>query len=112
MIYDAKKITALRQEKRWSIAKLAREAKLSAPSVWALEHGRTKMPKHETMVKIAAALGVPVSAISTKKLSSREMADLEEEIVATFGALQHDNRVALVAAGKALLASQKPKKRQ
>lgn len=39
------------------MAELARQAKLSQPTVWALENGLTKEVKHSTIAKLAQAVG-------------------------------------------------------
>ena len=84
MIYDGKKITALRVQKEWSGAELAKRARLSAPVIWALEHQVTKKPKYDTLTKIAAALGVPVREIASTRLSNKDAAELEEQLLAIF----------------------------
>ena len=105
MIYDGKKITSLRQEKGWSMARLAQQAKISQPSLWALEHQKTKKPKADTMMRIAAALGVPLQQIMPTQ--GVRLDDAEEQLLAAFHGLRLENKGALIAAAKALLDSQK-----
>ena len=106
LIYDGKKIEALREAKRWKQSELAKRAGLSQPSVWALEHEVTKMPKFETLQRVADALGVPVKAILRTKVTGKEVAQLHENMQATFESLTDANKVALLAAAQALLDSQ------
>jgi transcriptional regulator with XRE-family HTH domain len=61
--YDPVKLNALMQERGITAADLARATSLRAPSIWALVHGVTKMPKASTLVAVANALGVPLAAI-------------------------------------------------
>jgi transcriptional regulator with XRE-family HTH domain len=101
--YSPKKIIALRRERGWNQSELARRARLSSPTVWALEKGETTMPKFETLRDIAAALGVPLSAI----MADEQPSDIDAQLAATAGALSTPNKAALLAAAKALLDSQK-----
>jgi transcriptional regulator with XRE-family HTH domain len=103
--YDGLKIALLREAKEWGQADLARATKLSQPTVWALEHQVTKKPKAETLMKVAAALGVPLSKImrggnNTKVTSVDQLAAIHD-------GLTPENRQALLAAAEALLNSQK-----
>lgn len=101
--YDGPKIAVLREAKGWSQADLSRATKLSQPSIWALEHSVTKKPKAETLMKVAAALGVPLAKImkGSNKPSS------VDELAAIHAGLSPENRQALLAAAEALLNSQK-----
>lgn len=56
------RIRELRASRQMSIAALAREAKVTRPTVYAAEAGRDV--DLDTLVKIAAALSVPVGEIS------------------------------------------------
>lgn len=109
MIYNPSKIRALREAKGWTKSKLAKEAGLSVPSIWALENGETRMPKHDTMLRIAAALGVSVGAISAASVSESTAQRQQSELNSIFEALSQDNRTALAAAAAALLSTQKRK---
>ena len=108
MEYDGKKIRSLREGKDegrgWSLAKLASLAKLSEPSVWALEHGVTKEPKASTMMRIAVALGVPLSDIL--KHSKRSDGDLLGDLTGVFDQLDSRDKQAVIAAARALLDNQ------
>ena len=84
------------------MAELARRAKIRQPSLWALEHQKTKKPKYETLAKLAGALGVPISAILAESAGAHKT-----DIVEVFAALTPENQLALVAAASALLKSQK-----
>jgi SOS-response transcriptional repressor LexA len=56
-----KRVIEAREARGWKTSELARQAKLSQPTVWALENGETKEVKHSTLQKIAAATGKHVS---------------------------------------------------
>jgi transcriptional regulator with XRE-family HTH domain len=103
MIYDGKKITALREGRGWNMAELARRSRLSQPTLWELEHQITKKPKYETLTSIAAALGVPVQAIlnSSKKGGDKEP-DLDSQMAAAFAGLSAESKRALIAAAEHL----------
>ena len=103
--YSPEKIIALRKERGWNQSELARHAGIKPPSLWAIENGRTKMPKFETIKSIAAALGVPIPAI----MQDEESPGLDAKIAAAVAALQPANKNAMLAAAEALLKSQKPK---
>ena len=101
--YSPKKIIALREIRGLNQSELARGAGLSAPTIWALENGETTMPTFETLRKVAAALGVPLSAI----MADEQPSDIDDQLKATFGALTPQNQGAVLAAAKALLDAQK-----
>lgn len=103
--YDGGKIEALRKAKGWSMGELARRSGLKPPSLWALEHQMTKKPKADTLMRVAAALGVPLREIL--KPSKRGTADQAEDLTELFDQLDTRNKQALIAAAKALLDSQK-----
>jgi transcriptional regulator with XRE-family HTH domain len=105
MSYDGAKIITLRKTKGWSQAELARQARISQPSLHALEHQVTKRPKFDTLQQVATALGVPLREIMrpSKKPTADQLADLTE----LFERLNPNNKAAVLAAVKALLDSQK-----
>lgn len=105
MTYDGLRIVALRNNKKMSQAELARRAQISQPSLWALEHQMTKQPKADTLLRVAAALGVPLREIMrpSKKPTADMLADMSE----LFEQLDPRNKAAAMAAVKALLDSQK-----
>jgi transcriptional regulator with XRE-family HTH domain len=105
LIYSPSKIVALREERGLTQSELARKAGLSSPSVWALEQGKTKMPKYQTLKSIANALGVPIPAI----MSDKQPADLEERLAAAASGLSPANQGALLAVAQSLLESQRKK---
>ena len=107
LVYDSQKIIALREEKGWNQAELARRAGLSQPSVWALEHGETKMPKFETLASVAKALGVPLKEIMAAKPAGKKGAEWDDQIVALFASLDDGNKASLLAVAQTLLNSQK-----
>src|SRR5262245_14127742 len=105
MSYDGQKIVALRKDKGWSQAELARQARISQPSLHAIEHQVTKHPKADTLIRIAQALGVPLREIL--KPSKKPTADLLADLTELFEQLDGKNKVVVLAAIKALLDSQK-----
>ena len=105
MDYDGAKIVTLRGKKEWSQAELARRAGIKQPSLWALEHQMTKKPKADTLMRIAAALGVPLREIM--RPSKKATADLMDDLAVVFDRLDPNNKQALIAAARALLDSQK-----
>lgn len=84
------------------MAELARRAKIKQPSLWALEHQRTKKPKFDTLARLAGALGVPISEILAETATASKV-----DILEVYRLLSQTNQVALVAAASALLKSQK-----
>jgi transcriptional regulator with XRE-family HTH domain len=100
------------EEKGLKKADLARRTGLSAPSIWALVHGVTKMPKASTLVQVAAALGVPLKAILKTPAGRQDQAELREEMLAAFDALTPENQQAIVAAASSLVGKPKPPKRR
>lgn len=110
LVYDPQKIVALREGKGWRQAELARRSELSQPTVWSLEHGRTKMPKFETLEAISRALGVPVEQIlPDRPRGKRGEQDWRKEILAAFEALDEGNQATLRAIAQTLLNGQKRK---
>lgn len=108
LIYDPRKIIALRQERGMNQSQLARKAKLSAPAIWYLEEGKTKMPKYDTLIRIAAALGVPVALI----MADQQAPDIDSQIAAAVANLPTVHKAALLAAAVALAeAGKKPRKK-
>lgn len=105
LVYSPIKITARREELDLNQSELARKAKLSAPTIWALEEGRIKMPKFQTLKSVASALGVPLQAI----MADDQPADILEHVLAAATALEPKNRATLLAVAKTLLDSQKRK---
>lgn len=105
MGYDGGKIVLLRRRKTWSQAELARQAGIKQPSLWALEHQVTKKPKADTLLRVAAALGVPLRELMT--VPKKGKIDLTEDLIELFDQLDGKNKQAVVAAARALLDSQK-----
>lgn len=107
LVYDPAKIVALREGKGWNQAELARRAKLSQPSVWALERGETRMPKFETLAAIARALGVPLPEILAARPKGKKGENWDEQLIAAYQALDDGNKAALMAVAQSLLNQQK-----
>lgn len=106
MLYDPKKIRDLRKEKDWSQAELAARAKLSQPTISALEAGEPHV-KHITLVQVANALGVPLRDIM-KKPTKAEEADQIDAAISVAMALDPKTRAAWILAGNALLGRKPP----
>lgn len=106
MEYDGKKITSLRESKGMSMGELARRARISQPSLWALEHQVTKKPKYDTLPAIAAALGVPVRDLLKAKISKKNVPTLDD-LDTIFDSLDDANKQVLFAAAEAMLKNQK-----
>jgi len=107
MIYDGKKITALREGRGWNMAELARRAKMAQPSLWEIEKQVTKKPKFETLTNIAAALGVPVQAILNSSKKGIGETNLDEQMAAAFSGLSPESKRALIATAEHLIKQQK-----
>lgn len=61
---DREKLIALREAKGWSIKRLADTAEVDYSSYWRLEKGRAFNPRHETVARLARALGVSTEDLS------------------------------------------------
>jgi transcriptional regulator with XRE-family HTH domain len=105
MIYEPLKIKELRRLKKWSQQELARRAKLSQPTISALEAGEEHV-KHSTLVAVVNALGVPLREVM-KRPSKADEADQIDQAIALANALEPKVRAAWIAAGNALLNSEK-----
>jgi transcriptional regulator with XRE-family HTH domain len=101
--YSPEKIITLREALGLNQSELARGAGLSAPTIWALENGKTVEPKYETLRDVAKALGVSLPEI----MADEQPSDIDDQILSAAGALSPPNKAALLAAAKALLHSQK-----
>ena len=58
-----KNLRKLRNNKKWSQEKLAREAGISYQTLIKIERGNIENPKIETIIKLAKALGVSVDGL-------------------------------------------------
>lgn len=58
-----KNLKKLRNKKRWSQERLAREAGISYHTLIKIEQDRIKNPKLETLIKLAKALGVSIDRL-------------------------------------------------
>jgi transcriptional regulator with XRE-family HTH domain len=106
MVYDGGKIALLRKAKGLSMAELARRSSIKQPSLWALEHQVTKKPKADTLMRVAAALGVPMRELLRPGKKSNAT-DLHDDLHELFDQLDGRNQQALIAAARALKDSQK-----
>ena len=105
MAYDGNKIALLRERKGWSMSELARRAGLKQPSIWALEHQVTSKPKADTLMRVAAALGVPLREIL--RPGKKNAVDLQGDLAELFPQLDTKNQQAVLAAIRSLIDSQK-----
>lgn len=100
-MYDGKKIARLREERGWSQAQLASKVSLSQPTISDLENQVTQDPGFETLSRVAAALGVPLSQILGKPNAGAD--DLVGAMMATYHQLDLGDQEAIYEAAKALL---------
>ncbi len=105
--YSPEKIIALRILRGMNQSELARRSRLSSPTVWALERGRTMQPKNDTLMSISIALGVPLGDI----MADAQDSNIDEQLRAAHGALNPANKAAMLAAARSLLDSQKTPRR-
>lgn len=105
------RIVRLREERGWSGSDLAREAKISRGTLGDIEKGHRAEPGATIFVKIALALGV-AGRYLLNGTGHRDLIDpneVEAEAVDIAKHLTEGNRNAWLAAGHAMLESQKPK---
>lgn len=102
LVYSPKKIIDLRKKIGLNQSELARKSGLSAPSIWALERGETKLPKYETLAAVASALGVPLPAI----MADQQPSDIDEQLFSAAKALSPANKAGILAAMQALIDNQ------
>ena len=106
MLYDNEKIIELRKRLGLSMNELARRAQIRGPSMWAIEKGRTKNVRFSTLSNVAAALGVNVQDI-LKRPTGKASRALNDDLHGLIVALDEKNKLAMIAAARALLAQQK-----
>ena len=82
---------------------LARRVGISGPSMFAIEHGRTKKIKADTLVRLAAALGVPMQEI-IKVEPGRGGTEMAVEALQLFARLDKTSQEAMLVALRALAA--------
>ena len=70
-----RRIRALRAEKGWSQAMLARKIEFTAPGLWKIEAGRSDF-RLSTLVKIAHTLDIPLERVVGGFASGPKMSDL------------------------------------
>lgn len=99
-------ITRLREERGLNQTELARLAKISQPTLWAIESGKSKKPRWETIVSISEALGVSPVYLSTGTGAEMLLTDDLKELLTIFAKLPPEQRQALIA----LIKSATPKK--
>lgn len=104
-MYDGQKIKVLREGKGWSQTELAKEASVSQPTISDLENQEFQDPGHETLMRVAVALGVPLSEIMGRPDPNNN--DISGQMSAIFARLDLGNQEAIVEAAKALLRRQK-----
>jgi transcriptional regulator with XRE-family HTH domain len=61
---DRARLVALRTARGWSINRLVREAGVDYSSYWRIEKGKAVNPRHETVQRLARALGVRTEDLS------------------------------------------------
>ena len=96
-----KRIVALRKDRDLNQTELATKAKISQPTLWAIESGKAKKPRWVTIVALSGALSGALD-VSPVYLSTGEGAEvlLTEELkqlLLYFAKLPLDQRQALIA---------------
>jgi XRE family aerobic/anaerobic benzoate catabolism transcriptional regulator len=61
--YMGRRVKRLREAREWSQPDLAKRAKVSQAYIAELEHGTKRNPSVRVAVRLAKALGVPVTAL-------------------------------------------------
>ncbi len=105
IIYDGKKIAALRNALGLKQAELARRASIKQPTLWAIENQMTKQPEAKTLLNIALALGVPLRDILKKQQG--KVGEVESDMADVFRLLDEKDRLAVFIVAKSLLQSGK-----
>lgn len=111
LVYDPIKIISIRESKGWNQAELARRARMSQPTVHALEKGKTRMPKFQTLAAIAVALGVDVQDILAERPKGKASEALDRQLITAYTSLSDPNKMAVLAVAQSLLQQQKPPKK-
>lgn len=73
--FDREALTAAREARRWSLARLAREAEIGLSTVRSWEAG-TRAPEPDNLAKVAAVLGVPMTSLVSPRGGGPTLADL------------------------------------
>jgi len=107
MLYDREKIRQLRGKLGISINELARRSGISGPSMHAIETGKTKNIRAQTLLNIANALGVPMREIVKPVKGQKAAGGGTTELIAVYEELDAKNKAAILAAAIALAAQQK-----
>ena len=101
-IYSPLKIRQVREAKGLNQSEPARAARVSPNTIWQYEGGHVKKPKYETLMMIAAGLGVPIEAI----LAAKQAPTMAQQLSTVFASLTSGRQAALLAAAKAFLEEQ------
>lgn len=73
--FNRESLTAAREAKQWSLARVAREAGIGLSTIRAWEAG-TRAPEPDNLAKAADALGVPMSSLISPHRGGPALADL------------------------------------
>lgn len=98
----ARNIQVLMDQVGMDAAKLGRAAGLNHTGIYDILKGKSRNPRLDTITKIAAALGVPVSLLFEEKGDD----DLKTEIIALVSAMPPDDRVRARSVIRALADAQ------
>ena len=103
-----KRIRDLREARGLEQGDLAKLARIKQSTLSDLERGRSKSPRGDTLVKLAAALEVdPDSLMTGDPKQHKPQPDIEHaELLDIYLALTDSHRSALLAAARAMLGSQ------
>lgn len=73
--FNREALTAAREAKEWSLARLAREAGIGLSTIRSWETG-TRAPEPDNLARAADALGVPMSSLISPRSGGAALADL------------------------------------
>lgn len=103
-----KRITWLREQAKLSPAELARRIGIAQPSLWAIESGKTKTLKAETLQALVVQLRTTSQLIlyGEEGVTPLELATMEAELTFTVRTLSPERRIALMEYARYLVAQQ------
>lgn len=70
------RIRRYREDKQWTLSKLARKAGISKAYLFQLESGQSKRPSGETLFKMAQALGVTMADLMGKQIERKQEVEI------------------------------------
>jgi transcriptional regulator with XRE-family HTH domain len=94
-------LTRLMAERGTNPAELGRLSELNATGIYDIINGKSRSPRLDTVSKIAAALGVPISYL----LEASEERQLREHLAAAWSMLPEDGKRRLLLTAQAWVAA-------